>query len=83
MKYVLVLIMFFAGENTPHIYKYTAVDFIDEHTCVLFKDTKTELLEESVQRQFGHKGIEYMEMNCWSWEEWLQYYESIIKREGA
>jgi len=75
--------MFFAGDNTPHIYKYTSIDFIDKNTCLVFKDNKRELLEQTVVSQFGHKGIEYQEMACWSWEQWMEYYESQIDRTGA
>lgn len=83
MKYVLVLILFFAGDNTPKLYRYTYIDFIDDNTCQVFKQSKRELLEASVASQFSHKKIEYQEMACWSMEEWLEYYESQMNRTGV
>jgi len=83
MKYVLVLIIFFTGEYDPKLYRYTYLDFIDENTCQVFVKAKRELLEQSVNKQFAHKGIEYQEMTCWSEKEWLEYYESVMDRTGV
>jgi len=83
MKYVLILIIFFTGENNPTLYKYTYLDFIDKNTCNVFVKAKRELLEQSVNNQFSYRGIEYQEMTCWSEKEWLEYYESVINRTGV
>jgi hypothetical protein len=77
MKYVLILIIFFAGENNPTLYKYTYLDFIDENTCLLFKEKQGRLLEETIAQQFKNRDIKYQEMVCWSQEEWLEYYKEL------
>jgi len=77
MKYVLILIIFFAGENNPTLYKYTYLDFIDENTCLLFKEKQGRLLEETIAQQFKNRDIKYQEMVCWSQEEWLDYYKAL------
>ena len=83
MKYVLILIIFFAGENNPTLYKYTYLDFIDENTCHVFVKAKRELLQQSINSQFVNKKIEYQEMTCWSEKEWLEYYKSLMNKTGV
>ena len=77
MKYFLILILFFNGESNPTLYKYTYLDFIDENTCLLFKEKQGRLLKQTIQNQFGHRGIEYQEMQCWTIDEWLEYYKTL------
>jgi hypothetical protein len=77
VKYFLILILFFNGESNPTLYKYTYLDFIDENTCLLFKEKQGRLLEQTIQNQFGHRGIEYQETACWSVEQWLDYYKNL------
>jgi hypothetical protein len=77
VKFVLVLIIFFAGENNPTLYKYTYLDFIDENTCLLFKEKQERLLKETITQQFKDRDIEYQETVCWSQEEWLEYYKTL------
>jgi hypothetical protein len=72
MKFVLVLIIFFVGENNPNIYRYIYVDFIDENTCLLFKEQQGKLLQESISNQFKYKDIDYQEIQCWTLEQWLE-----------
>lgn len=77
MKYFLILILFFNGESNPKLFRYTYVDFIDENTCLLFKEKQGRLLEQTIQNQFGDREIEYQEMTCWSLEQWLEYYKTL------
>tara|TARA_R110002020_G_scaffold222546_3_gene431403 strand:+ start:6043 stop:6285 length:243 start_codon:yes stop_codon:yes gene_type:complete len=75
MKFVLVLMIFFAGENNPKMFRYAYIDFDTETSCVLFKEKNKKLLEETISVQF--KNVEYQEMQCWTFMEWLKEFERV------
>tara|TARA_B100000900_G_C20247410_1_gene580533 strand:- start:310 stop:558 length:249 start_codon:yes stop_codon:yes gene_type:complete len=77
MKYVLILILFFNGETNPKIFKYAYVDFLDENTCLLFKEKQGALLQQTIQKQFSNKEIKYQEMTCWNIKQWLEYNKTL------
>ena len=81
MKFILVLVVFFVGENNPNIYRYIYLDFEDKNTCLLFKEQQGKLLQESISNQFKHKDIDYQEIQCWTFEQWLR--EDKRKRKGV
>lgn len=80
MKFFIVLLIVFANEPQPLVYKNTTFSFLEIETCNTFIESKKDYLNETINSQFKNKTIKKFEIACMSEQ---QFKELVTPQIGA